>query len=399
MVVLPAVFDFGIVTGTNTAQSLEVKIQNDGTAPLDVSGITLLDTDNFALDVTGGSSPCNSTSPPVGVGDSCTVNVAFTPQSIASFTTTLQISSNDSSQSVFDLSLAGSKQAITALNVTINQIEACPRPDQDAVVYVSVTDQGGFPVADLVAGDFSLQESGAGFADTPTTAPRVGDVGVGANIAVALVLDYSFSVRSEPDNVTDMERSAIAFVKQLGLDDEAEIIKYGIQTVVAQEFTSDPALLTAAIERDIVVGDRTALFAAVTKAVNDTAARLTDRRAVIIISDGRDTNNNPADLTSAINHANTNGVPVFTVGLGTLDIVTLGKLAEDTGGIFSDSTVSDNLPTIFNQLANLLFANQYVLTYTSGIDGADDTSTLTVDATLTSAGLTGSNIRTIPACP
>jgi hypothetical protein len=58
------------------------------------------------------------------------------------------------------------------------------------------------------------------------------------------------------------------------------------------------------------------------------------------------------------------GVPVFTIGLGDRVIPDdLRELANSTGGTYSESVTSNNLLTIYNQLANLLFENQYILTY------------------------------------
>ncbi len=63
MTVLPADYDFGIVTIGNSVATLEATIQNSGTANLSVSNIALsgLEKDNFVLDVDAGTTPCGST--------------------------------------------------------------------------------------------------------------------------------------------------------------------------------------------------------------------------------------------------------------------------------------------------------------------------------------------------
>ena len=105
------------------------------------------------------------------------------------------------------------------------------------------------------------------------------------------------------------------------------------------------------------------------------------------------------DIDDAIDDANLTGVPVFTVGLGNADTTVLQQIANDTGGTYSDSTTSDNLATIYQQFANLLFTNQYILTYNSGI-AADGATTGTLEVMATYGTLQpGTDTKTIPACP
>ena len=68
--VLPASYDFGSVTTSNSPAPLEVRIKNNGTAGLQVSNIVLSDQVNFSLISNGGSTPCASISPtiPASVG-------------------------------------------------------------------------------------------------------------------------------------------------------------------------------------------------------------------------------------------------------------------------------------------------------------------------------------------
>ena len=221
-------------------------------------------------------------------------------------------------------------------------------------------------------------------------------------LSVALVLDYSGSITYEPVNVTDMENAAISFVNELGANDEAEIIKYGTTIEVTQAFTSNKTLLRTAIQSTPNVGEHTALYDAVVQAVTDISTSTKARRAIIIITDGKDDDGtgNPQSINTindVITDANGSGVPVFTVGLGNADVAILQQIADDTGGTYSDSTTSANLATIYQQLADLLFTNQYILTYDSAL-AAGATGDLTVTATY-APGVSGTDTKTILACP
>jgi Ca-activated chloride channel family protein len=397
--VLPADFDFGIVTDGNTAQTAEVTIRNSGTADLSVSDVALSGPNpaNFTLNLNGGTNPCVTAASTIAAGSSCTVAVDFSPAAIGIYGADLTIQSNDPTTPTYNMGLLGSKEDILEANVKINQIEACPRPA--ATVYVSVIDQGGFPITTLVAGDFTITEAG-----TPQATTSAVRVDASVTLSVALVMDYSGSITVEPNDVKKMEDAAINFVNQLGAGDEAEIIKYATTIEVTQPFTNDKTLLINAIQSTPTVGTHTALFDAIVQAVTDISGSTRDRRAIIVITDGVDDNGaglpqSISTITDAITDANGIGVPVFTVGLGSgTNALILQRMADETGGTFSDSTTSANLATIYQQLADLLFTDQYILTYTSAL-AAGGTGDLVVAATYPPTSASGFDTKAILACP
>ena len=160
--VLPATFDFGRVTANNTSAPLEVTIRNTGTASLSVSsiGFSAASSPAFTLSFTGGTRPCGSAAPTVAAGDSCTFRVAFQPSGNGTFSSNVQIASNAGS-SPFGLPITGVSEALSALTVRIHQVNnSCPNSNA-ATAYVSVVDQGGFPLLGLAANNFTLTEGSA----------------------------------------------------------------------------------------------------------------------------------------------------------------------------------------------------------------------------------------------
>jgi len=245
--------------------------------------------------------------------------------------------------------------------------------------------------------DFEITEVG-GFSGLPAS---VTNVEATKTLSVILVMDYSGSITDEPDNVEKMEDAAISFINELGADDEAAIIKYASRVEVTQAFTDNKALLIDAIESTPDLERYTALYDAVFEAATEISGRSKDRRAIIIITDGRE--DGPDDdpisthtIEEAIENANATGVPVFTVGLGAADADILRQIADETGGTFSDSTTSANLATIYEQLADLLFTDQYILTYVSAL-ADDDIGPLTVEATY--GVISGSDTKDMLVCP
>lgn len=365
-------YDFGTVTPGNLPAPLEVEIANSGSDPLQISGLSLSDSQNFILDVNAGARPCGGATS-LATGDSCTVAVSFAPQVEKTFSETLTIQSNARNTGAYQLHLNAVHEPVSRLNVRINQLEGCPR--SSATAYVSVTDQANFPVTQLTAADFQLLQ-GVVALGSPTSSVFVENV---ATLAVALVMDYSGSVTASQDVVDDMEDSAIAFVRQMGVADEAEVIKFADDYSVVQPFTAGTTLGKAALETAITTpyaGVNTDLYDALYKAVDDTAARSRDRRAVIVLTDGR-LPSSSYTLTQVVDHAKALGVPIFTVGLGNLDPAILSALADGTGGQLYESALSDNLRTIYQQLSDLLFADQYILTFNSTLGDAES-GTLTV---------------------
>jgi VWFA-related protein len=291
------------------------------------------------------------------------------------------------------VSLSGISEPITALKVKINQVDpdSCPNPT-DVTAYVSVTDQGGYPVAELEKVDFSVVE-GIVLKDitdfgTVSQAPF-------PNITVAVVMDYSGSITSKSDVVDDMEENVSEFINQLGAADEAEIVKFGDEPEVVQEFTSNKDILTSAIFARFNNGRETSVYDAVKIAVDHTSLRSKDRKAVIVVTDGEDTVSTNT-LDSVISNAQSKGIPIFTLGIGDFNIGFLEQMSGETGGLFYKADNSDNTRTVFQQLADLLFTDQYVITYQTSLSGVE-TAYLEIEATLNL--ITGDDARAITPCP
>jgi VWFA-related protein len=394
--VMPSSLNFGPVTPGNTLPPQQVEIKNIGTAILNVSNISLLDENSFSLDLSGGSNPCNSATPALTAGDNCTVEVTFQPPADNTFNTNLAIISNDTDNPAVNVQLSGTQVPIDNLTVRINQVGIiCPGA---VTAYVSVTDQFGYSVSGLTKTEFTVTEDG-GYVGAPTDVFFVSDNN--ATISSALVLDYSTSVTTEPDKQSAMELGASDFVNQLGPDDEAEIVKFGGSVVeVVQPFTDNNTLLINAINAFWDEGPGTPLFDACKTAADDTAVRSKERKAVIVISDGYE-DGSSVGIDNVIDDALSFNVPIFTIGVGdNVATSTLMSLADNTGGQYYSAPNPENIRTVYQQLADVLLYDQYILTYTSGL-GTGSTADLTIEANLPppSTAIKGNHTRSITVCP
>jgi Ca-activated chloride channel family protein len=401
--------DFGGVTPGNSVAPLELKIGNGSTnrsaRKLSITDIVLSDTDNFDLNLNGGSAPCESLAPSLAAGKSCTVTIAFTPppNADASYSATLTIKSEDRAVTSRVVKLKAIAEPVTAIKVNISQVEsddACPSALITA--YVAVTDQWDFPVRGLTETDFEISEN-----SVDKSLLNVYDVEQDTDhLSVVLVMDYSGSISNNPDAKADLEEAATELVNGLGPDDEAEIIKFGSEVTVMQEFTSDKALLRKAITTDPSFGKWTRLYDAVWLGINDVNTKGSNvRKAVVLLSDGKDIGPDDKPLSDktidqVIEDAQANGIsgiPIFTIGLGNFNTDPLKEMADETGGIFYESSESENLDTIYEQIADLLFTDQYVLKYESALADGDD-GDLKIKA-IYSTPITDTDTRSITPCP
>ena len=362
LVVDQASYDFGNVTVGKTA-TLQVLVSNTGSADLSVDDLTISDLVNFTI----ASGTCGSAPYTLAAGADCTVVLTFTPTAVGTYSEDLDISSNDGD---FSASLAGVGTEATALTVNLNQIDPVGCPTIKA--YVTVTDQNGFLVENLVAGDFELTEN-SGAAANPDSAAVAQTAAL--SLATAIVMDYSGSVSDDPVLVSAMESGATEFVDQMGASDQGEIIKFATNVEVVQAFTDDKNLLKAAIADDTDLGGGlTALYDAIYQGIEDAAAASTARYAVIVMTDGVDFGGDglPGSVEtkdSVITLAQTNGIPVFTIKAGPdVDEAILQEIAEETGGQYFDALTTDRLVTVYTQLSEVL-NGQYVLTYDTALTG------------------------------
>jgi len=92
--VSPPTVAFGSVRVGSTSTPTVLTIANPGSADLVVSGMSLSDTGNFALNVNGGTNPAGSTTPTIPSGQSKTIALTFSPSAVAAASGQLTITSN-----------------------------------------------------------------------------------------------------------------------------------------------------------------------------------------------------------------------------------------------------------------------------------------------------------------
>jgi Ca-activated chloride channel family protein len=148
-------------------------------------------------------------------------------------------------------------------------------------VTATVTDEDGRFVPGLRREDFSVYEDG-----------KLQDVSHFSNdrvpVSLGIILDASGSMT--PDKMA-AARTAIdrLIYDLLGKDDELFLVEFATRARLAQDWTTDRRLISRAV-RDISPTGGTAIYDAVATAIPTAEAGTHQKKALLVISDGNDTN-------------------------------------------------------------------------------------------------------------
>ncbi len=179
---------------------------------------------------------------------------------------------------------------------------------------------------------------------------------------VVLVLDQSGSMLQD-DRMGALKRAVATFLKAMPEGSKLAVIAFSSEVRLICPFTTDRSRVMAAVEGLEAVG-ATRYFDAVAAALS-LLSRETGRRAVLAMTDGKDTQSQLADLASVVALARKANLPVHTLALGgELDdaTVALRTLASSTRGQHYSAIDSDQLRTIYEEIARRL-GSTYRLTY------------------------------------
>lgn len=230
--------------------------------------------------------------------------------------------------------------------------------------YTSITDQYGDPIENLLPGNFAVCEALPGDPDTwlpiKTSNLTVETISSSSeNLSVAITMDYSGSMSDS--NITDMEESISSFISYMGSNDRGEIIKFSSHVDVMQNFTSDKALLDSAVYAYYGNSGSTALLDAIYQGLSDSQLETNILRLVIAFTDGQE-NASSHSQAEVLALANTEGIPIYTIGLGNAEAWFLELLADSTSGRYYYAPTSSELLQIY-QMISTQMNETYIMTW------------------------------------
>jgi hypothetical protein len=227
----------------------------------------------------------------------------------------------------------------------------------EVIVTANVYDPVNQPLLGLGEGDFEIVGPLAQNAQVVSVQNIADDE---LPFSTVLVIDVSSSMEGLP--ITRARAAATLYVDSVGPNDPIAIYTFSDDFELVQPFTTDKDALRTAIA-GLRVGGPTGLYQAAYNAVGLAASAPTNRRTVILLSDGAEYGGaSSVGRGAALQEAQLQGVPIYTIGLGYgIDRSYLEELAEGINARFYESPDPEQLTQIYGDLATLL-TSQYVIT-------------------------------------
>lgn len=188
-------------------------------------------------------------------------------------------------------------------------------------------------------------------------------VGPEENLSVILAIDVSGSMRGKP--MEDAMTAANLFMEGLGEKDQLALCAFSDQVRFYQDFISEPEV----VKRNLLSlspSGNTVLYDAVYRCIEFSNIVRSDKKAVIVLSDGKDTDSE-LELEDCIAFAQKSGTPIYSIGLeseserGRIKKV-LGRLSRLSGGVYFYTPSSRELSELYNIIREQL-KNDYRIVF------------------------------------
>ena len=243
----------------------------------------------------------------------------------------------------------------------LNQVRLDQFPK--VIAYSSVLDEEREPVRDLGKERFRVQQDGVDVTDF-----EIANVDAAQDpLAIVVAIDISGSMKGEP--LEKAKAAAANFVGRFDAADQVALIKFDDQIELVHDFTTDKNAIIGAIS-SLRSRNDTALYDVIAQSVGWLSGLL-GRRAVIVLTDGRDTASIKHKVSSAIATANGANIPVYVIGLNSPQFTPeiMAQISSETGGDYLLAPAPDDLDALYQKIRGQL-QNQYRLDFAS-LHGAD----------------------------
>lgn len=236
-------------------------------------------------------------------------------------------------------------------DVFISQVDTSNYPQISAYVNVSEDKQGFWKnKSDFAQKDFIIEDTGLSI-DNFTV-----NKNVSKNIDIALVFDKSGSMEGRP--IDDAKAAGKNFIDNIDDSQRVAIVTFDTSAYVENSLTSQKDSLSNSIN-NIVANGGTSIYKGLETAV-DLLGNTMGSKAIILLSDGRDSNSTP--IKDTINAAKRASISVYTVGFGDVDDEYLRGIAEGTGGKYLKANTTTELVDIYSVLQKYIM-NNYIINY------------------------------------
>jgi len=261
-------------------------------------------------------------------------------------------------------------------DVTINSVEVTRLSNlrSEVKAYVTVTDLNGAPIKNLAKDNFAVTEDGVTISEFNLQEAAEG-------LWIVLVMDTTSSMHQE--GLKAAKDAADRFVVSMGSADQVALYEFQEESKLLVDFTTDHNKVRNAITELELVDKWTCLYDAANTAVKKAMEIPRGRRAVVLMTDGKDTREgkpcSAVTVDDMIALAWKYRVPIYVIGLGQdIDEAVLKRIAEKTGGAYWSAPEPEGLTEAYRQVAELL-QSQYTITFESTGAGGDHALVVRVD--------------------
>jgi Ca-activated chloride channel family protein len=207
-------------------------------------------------------------------------------------------------------------------------------------------------------------------------------------VTVGLAVDHS---RSMGPKLSSVAAAVSAFAQSSNPHDEMFVVDFSdnvsMQRPGGQPFTSNPQELARAVS-EVSAGGMTALYDAVAEGLNHLQLGRTDKKALVIVSDGGD-NASKRKYADVLELARRSQAVIYAIGLvGALEEENpnvLRRLCKDTGGLAFFPAEGESVSQISASIARDL-RKQYTLGFAPGNRNIDSFRKIRVEVTAPGRG-------------
>jgi len=254
--------------------------------------------------------------------------------------------------------------------LTINYIEVLSIPDQctnQVHVYATVSDAVDSSILGLPAAAFKSIEDGREI-DIDAVSKAIDPM------SIVLAIDSSGSMQArDKSGLTSMEaakNAAADFISMLAQNDRVAVYSFNNEPVLLMDFSNDHQAAINTVKGLFAKQNAaTCLYDTAYAAVKKAAEIPRGRRAIVLLTDGKDEKAGRACSTHPVNDVidiattKTIRVPIYTIGVGPqVDARELGRMAGLTGGRSLLATSPVELQKFYQIIADQL-KNQYLVKY------------------------------------
>jgi VWFA-related protein len=248
------------------------------------------------------------------------------------------------------------------VKAVVNQVRTDRFPSM--IAYVSALDDQQEPYPKLVREQVMVRQD-----DQDVTEFQMENVNAAQDpLSMVVAIDISGSMQGEP--LQKARAAAANFVGRFDALDQVALVQFDDRIDLVHGFTTDKESVIAAINSLRSRGD-TALYDVIAYSVERLGGQI-GRRAVVVLTDGRDTASTQYNQRGCIDVANGSSIPLFVVGLDSPQFTpdVMDRIGSSTGGDYLYAPSPDDLDALYQKIRGQL-QNQYRIEFAS-LHGADD---------------------------